>query len=73
MTQMSESDVLVKVQVQASSDEIKDLVEVVVQRLEGVGLVLVKCGLSEITRPGQETVELTLKPALWLSQGRNVN
>lgn len=42
MTQISECDVLVKMQVQATIDEIEDLVEVVVARLEGTGLVMVK-------------------------------
>ena len=56
-----EDGVLVKAQVQAPSDEIEDLVELVVARLEGAGLVVVKR-----IAPMHREVELTFELAAWL-------
>ena len=55
--------VLVKVEVQAPSEELEDLVELVVARLEGAGLISLKR-----TEPTSEKgkVQLTFKAADWL-------
>ena len=56
-----EDGVLVKVQVQAPSEEIEDLVAVIVGRLEGAGLTVV-----ERSAPGRGKVELSFEHAAWL-------
>ncbi len=66
MTQANENDVLVTVQVQAPGDEIEDLVALVVGRLEGVGLE-VEYRATEFVGSKQGSVELVLRPVLWLS------
>jgi hypothetical protein len=54
--------VLVNVQVLAGSGEIEDLVDVIVRRLEGAGLVVVEKGMQTGDGPGQRCVELSLRP-----------
>ena len=63
---VAEDGVRVNVQVQATSDEIEDLVELVVSRLEGAGLVVKR-------KPWDDgKVELIFSPAKWLVDGSRV-
>ena len=61
-----EDGVRVKVQVQAPSEEIEDLVDVIVGRLESAELV-VEYRATEFVGSKQGSVELVLRPVLWLS------
>jgi len=61
-----EDGVLVKVQVQAPSEEIEDLVELVVARLEDAGLQVVQRPTPQALAPERENIELMFKRAAWL-------
>jgi hypothetical protein len=61
-----EKGVRVKVQVQAPSEELDDLVAVIVGRLEGAGLRVVQCPTPHALAPERENIELMFKRAAWL-------
>ena len=61
---VAENSVRVNVQVQAASDEIEDLVAVIVGRLEGAGLELVRRDALKEDDQGVKTLELVLRSAL---------
>ena len=61
-----EDSVRVKVQVQAPDDELEDLAEVIVERLEGVGLVVAEHSAVQPVVPERGEVELRFARAAWL-------
>lgn len=61
-----EDDVRVNVQVQAASDEIEDLVAVIVGRFEDAGLCVVQRPTPQALAPERESIELMFKSAAWL-------
>ena len=71
MTQMNRGNTMVstdrvKITVQAASSEIEDLVDVIIGRLEGVGLILVEKSASGEAKQEEKCIKLVMKLASWL-------